>query len=356
VGTPSHLIPVSALLLALAGSAAAAPPPVPDGHTTLEIGACRLVLPLRNAGASGELAETCREAMPRIFRQLGQPLDQGAAGQIQVRLVDDPARMNEAAPAGLPPPPWSGAVAYPAHDLVLLALRNRDGGPARDLRVTLEHELSHLALRRALPDGARVPRWFSEGLAIQQSEGSSLLRDGVLRWAAAGGSVLPLAAIERYPDSPGRVNLAYAQAADFVGFLLRDGGFSGILALLDRLRQGEVFDEAFAAVYGRTVARAEGEWRASLGSGLVWVALLTGTGAVWGVITVLFIFAVAAAKRRHRRRLEAMAVEEEPVRRLIETFEQRKEALPPPPQKPPPFGGVPPRTKVVVQGRIHTLH
>ncbi|HUT79467.1 MAG TPA: hypothetical protein VM285_17350 [Polyangia bacterium] len=355
MGIPLHAALAFASLLILAGPAGAAAP-VPEGHTSLEIGACRLVLPMQNAGASGELAETCRDGAPRIFGQLGQKLDDGTAGLIQVRLVDDPARMAEAAPAGMPPPPWSGAVAYPGHDLVILALRNRDGSPAGDLRATLEHELSHMALRRALPEDTRVPRWFSEGIAIQQSEGSSLLRDGVLRWAGAGGSLLPLSAIERYPDAPGRVNLAYAQAAGFIGYLLQDGGWTGLRALLGRLGQGDDFEEAFEAIYGRSVSAAEREWRASLGNSLGWVALFTGTGALWGAITVLFILAVFAARRRHRRRLEAMAEEEQPVQRLIETFEQLKEALPPAPRKLPPFGGIPPRTKVVVKGRIHTLH
>jgi hypothetical protein len=354
VGTPSHLLPVPVLLLALAAPAEAASPPVPDGHTALEIGACRLVLPRGNAGAAGELAETCREAAPRIFRQLGQALPEDGPDRIEVRLVDDPARMAGAAPPGLAPPPWSGAAAYPEHGLVILALRRRDGGPVGDLQAVFEHELSHLALRRALPAGARVPRWFSEGLAIQQSEGSSLLRDGVLRWAAAGGSLLPLRAIERYPDAPGQINLAYAQAAGFVGFLLQDGGFPGIRALLRRMGGGEAFDEAFAAVYGQSADAAEAEWREALGGGLAWVALLTGSGALWGAITVLFLLAVSAARRRKRGRLRAMAEEEEPVQRLIGTFEQLRQELPPAPRPdpPPPV----PRTKVEIDGRYHTLH
>ncbi len=351
---PLPLLALLTLLLLPAGSARTALP-VPEGHTSLEIGACRLVLPLRNAGVSGELAETCREAAPRIFHQLGQTLGDEAAGRLEVRLVDDPARMVHAAPPGAPPPPWSGAVAYPEQDLVILALRHRDGSPASDLRVVLEHELSHLALRRALPEGAQVPRWFSEGIAIQQSEGSSLLRDGLLRWADAGDSLLPLSAIERYPESPGRVSLAYAQAAGFVGHLLRDGSWTGIRALLDRMRRGDAFVDAFAAVYGRTADDVEREWRASLTGGLGWVALVTGTGALWSVITVLFVVAVVAAGRRKRRRLEAMASEEEPVQRLIETFEQLREALPPASLSGP-SRGIPPRTKVVVDGRFHTLH
>lgn len=345
---------LAAFLLTLAGPAGALEG-VPGDHTVLDVGPCRMVLPLRNAGAAGELSRVCREAAPRIFRQLGQPLDEVDAGRIRVRLVDDPARMSEVAPAGMAPPPWSGAVAYPGHDLVILALRNRDGGPVRDLRVVFEHELSHLALGRALPEGARVPRWFSEGIAIQQSEGSSMFRDGVLRWAAAGGALLPLSAIERYPGSAGKVRLAYAQSAGFVGYLLGDGGWTGIRALLDRLGRGQGFDEAFLAVYGRTPGAAEADWRASLADNLAWLALLTGSGALWGAITVLFVVAVFAARRRKRRRLEAMLTEEEPVQRLIEAFEQVRRSPPQSaaPEQPRP---VPPPAKVVVEGRIHTLH
>jgi hypothetical protein len=175
--------------------------------------------------------------------------------------------------------------------------------------------LSHLALRKALR-GRAVPRWFSEGIAIHQSERSSLSRYWTLWTAANGDHLLSLAEIEHYPKHTGRIDLAYAEAADFLGFLLRKGGWLGIRTIIRKVAKGTSFDEAFEYAYRDSVRTMENAWLRGLLRRPQWLALVTGTGALWGFIVALFLVAYAMVKRREKKRLAKMEEEEAHFDRL----------------------------------------
>jgi hypothetical protein len=356
--------PAASIALAVALLASLVPCPAraaeregPPGLATIDAGTCRFLLPPQNEGVARKLGPVCSRASGKIFEQLG--VEAGGAPMVEVRIAGTPAGIKDLAVPHAAPPEWSGAVAYPDHGIIVLSLTHGDGRPVEDLEVMLEHELSHLAMRRAL-GGARVPRWFSEGVAIQQSEGSSLGRSAVLRLAAAGDRLLPLESIENYPTDRADVALAYAQAADFTGHLLGDLGWHGVRVVLNRLRAGDDFEEAFQAAYGGSVARMEREWRRGLREEWNWLALITGSGALWGVIVVLFVAAYVVVLRRQRRRLAQMEAEEAPLERLLSVIHDLEAkaagshvgggadtAAAAPDNT---------RTKIEVDGELHTLH
>ena len=64
---------------------------------------------------------------------------------------------------------------------------------------------------------------------------------------------MPLDKIEEYPDQVLDVNLAYAQAADFLGLLLKKGGWLSVRALIRRVSAGAEFDEALEYAFGRSL-------------------------------------------------------------------------------------------------------
>jgi hypothetical protein len=309
---------------------------------------CRFVLPEQNIGVVDELDPVCHKALTHIFGKLGVARKR-ADRPIEIRIVQEPGQMKAMAPSGSAPPDWSSAISYPDLDLILLPLTDGNGQIIVDLATMLEHELSHLALRQALK-GAPVPRWFSEGIAVQQSEGSSLSRYWILWRATRGGRLIPLTHIERYPDRPGRINLAYAEAADFVGFLLRRSGWLGIRSAIRHTAKNASFDQACEHAYGRSLASLEKEWRAGLSGRWQWVPLLTGSGLVWGLIVVLFISAYLAAKRRTKRRIVEMEAEESIIDQTIGHFEKKTSFTPTAPLIP----GK--KTKIRIDDDIHTLH
>ena len=321
---------------------------IPEGYKTSGVGYCRVAVPERNAGLSKDLLRACLEARERVYRQVGLwPVE--VRKPIDIRVVGEPSEMEDVVPEGMAPPGWSEAVAYPDLGLIVLSLRSSIGSPVRDLDIVLEHEMSHLAVRQAL-GGAPVPKWFTEGIAVQQSEKSSFRRLWVVWLAARGNTLLPLQSIERYPEKVGQINLAYAQAADFVGFLLRREGWLGIRIVLRRCARGETFPEAFEFAFRDNILSLEKEWQAGLKDRWKWLPLLTGTGAVWGAIVILFLIAYAMAKRKYRLRLKEMTKQEELIDRLA-SLEDRDLGVhfPVDTIKRPP-------TKIRVDDEIHTLH
>jgi Peptidase MA superfamily len=339
------------LVLFAVPAAAIERPMLPEEYITEARGQCHINVPAKNRGIIEELAGPC-ENFGDVKQQLG--LKQTSLVEpVEVRIVESPDQMELVAPPQAPPPSWSQAVAYPDLHMVILSLRDRVGSPVTDLNIVLEHELSHLALRKAL-GGAEVPRWFSEGVAIQQSERSSFRRYWILWSAARGRGLMPLNSIERYPDHPGVVNLAYAQAADFVGFMLRKKGWTGLRMLISQTSEGVPFDEAFELAFGHRLQSLEYEWRGGLESRWQWLPLITGTGAVWGFALVLFLLAYVVSKRRRKRRLVEMGEEEEAIEQVIQTLDSLKDKAPHSIPEVSKTARVP--TKIRVDDDIHTLH
>ena len=149
-----------------------------------------------------------------------------------------------------------------------------------------------------------------------------MARRGSLLLAALGGNVDSLAALHDYPNGGSAVALAYAQAADFVGFLVHEGGWHGVRVALTRLRNGDDLDEAFETAFGRTPGELEARWRDRLADGSSWVAVATGSSALWGLATLLFALAYVRSRQRQRRRLEEMAEAEDSIDRMVRVAER----------------------------------
>ena len=325
---------------------------VPPGFTQARTGYCRVMVPKRNVRVVSELDEICTEGIREIFGQLGHKVG-GEMPKVEVRIVSRPDEMADVAPKDSPPPKWSGAVAYPDHNMIIIPLRNRLGSPTTDLNRVMSHELSHLALRQALK-GASVPRWFSEGIAIHQSESSAFKRHMLVWLAARRDGLISLTELEHYPESVGEIDLAYAQAADFLGFLIDKEGWLGVRAVIRRIGDGTPFEDAVSYIYNYTVRGLEREWRSGLSSHWQWIPLLTGTGALWGLIVALFFVAYLAVRKRRKERLTEMAVEEAALDNVIHAIdEMAKQKLPSRPQASA-RSAVP--TSIRIDDEIHTLH
>lgn len=319
---------------------------------SVDVGFCRVEVPLRKRAVVEELDDVCTTSVREIFSTLGQRIE-GNKTPISVRIVPSPADIADVAPKGTRPPPWSEAVAFPAHNLIVLSLRNHLGSPIPHLAEVLEHELSHFALRQALQDKP-VPRWFSEGIAIHQSERSAFDRHWLVFLAARRNGLLQLNEIDQYPEAVGDVNLSYAQAADFLAWMLNENGWFGIRSVLRRVAIGHPFDKSVEAVYGQSLRSMEMEWRSKLLNRWQWVTLLTSTGALWGGITLLFLTAYVAAKRRKKRKLARMKLEEDAVDRVITAIDSLTEQKLPSSPKATSLMRMP--TKIRVDDDIHTLH
>ena len=107
---------------------------------------------------------------------------------------------------------------------------------------TLWHEMSHVYVLTAT--NHRVPRWFTEGLAVHEegdhsSEWANRLTPEVLI-AIRDKKLLPLAKLDRgfvYPDYPSQVIVSYFQAGNICDFIKEKWGEEKLLAMIHSYAQ-----------------------------------------------------------------------------------------------------------------------
>lgn len=178
------------------------------------------------------------------------------------------------------------------------------------LQETFDHEVSHIIVHDAAGPG-RVPRWFSEGVAIWQAGEPVLERLVQAQRAAIADRLVPLAELDRqFPDKGAAVSLAYAEAALFVRWLERSHGFDSLPRLFARMRSGASFDDAFVAIFEAPLATLDEAWRDGLEGESNVVLLFGDPNLLWGVMSLLFLVVAVARYRQQKAQLAAMADDE----------------------------------------------
>jgi tetratricopeptide (TPR) repeat protein len=102
---------------------------------------------------------------------------------------------------------------------------------------TLWHEMSHVFTLTAT--GHRVPRWFTEGMAVHEETavspdwGDRLSPDVIM--AIKGKKLLPIASLDRgfvHPTAPAQVIISYFQAGRIIDYINDKWGWDTLLAML----------------------------------------------------------------------------------------------------------------------------
>jgi LPXTG-motif cell wall-anchored protein len=340
------------------GSIPALPAP-PAGYSSAQDGDVSWVFPDQ---ASSEV-QSLRDAFPERFRHVSEQLGGGIDPEMVIRVARNPQEMQALAPVGHPPPGYAVGVAYPRFGVILLTLTAPSTWTRPDTEAVLTHELSHIALHRAV-EGRPLPRWFVEGVAIHQAEEHTIDRMRTLWEAASSDRVIALNELSRrFPSRPHQVNLAYAQSADVISFMLRkEDGQAKFTRLIADVRSGHELDTAVQNAFGITLVRLESEWREDTGERHGTWPLLLGGGTLWALASLLVLFAWRRRKRRMQARLDEWAEEEREVDRIEATLDEAllkaeaEEAMTLIVSGDPPQGRQPAVPTVQHDGRNHTLH
>jgi hypothetical protein len=283
----------------------------PPGYTSERTGNVRWTYPLSAADEVGSLRAYQKLAWQRVVAELGVKV----SDSLDIRVALNPEQMQTLAPPKSALPGYADGIAFPKTGLVLLTLTAPETFFRPDMNRVLTHELSHVALERAV-NGAAVPRWFSEGVAVHQAGESSLTRIETLWNATLRGKLLSLAELSNaFPADHGQIDLAYAQSADFVGFMLDGRDERGhFQSLLRELANGRPFADAVQATYHVPLSYHEREWRAGLQRHYGrWPALFMGLTFVWVIGAALLGIAFVRARLRARATLRRWAIEEAPI-------------------------------------------
>jgi len=243
-------------------------------------------------GLYEEAQALAREA-PILWSQVEQVLAWDLDDMIDVTLVDHPGGVARS--TGMPR--WVAGVADPPTGTIAIA-RHAPDGSRTDLSRLLQHEMAHVALHRAV-GGARVPRWFHEGVAQSIAEEIDLARAETLAGVVFGAGVPPLSELEaNFHGDDHNVNVAYAAARDFVLFLrYEDGTGARFRQALTQLRGGHAFRAAFVRAYDTTLDDLDRRWRSGLLGRFVWFPLLGAGGLPFAVLAPLVLLAWLRRRR-----------------------------------------------------------
>ncbi len=175
------------------------------------------------------------------------------------------ADYNDLGDAILYEPSWTGGVAFPENNIVIIGISpgNLDWG-----KRTEAHELTHVLVGHltfsCLGD---VPTWLNEGLAVY-SEGT--LEDYSMQQledAIKNDELFPVRSLSGgFSEIVDKMELSYSQSYSIVKFLIEEYGRDKMNDLLVALRDGETIDAALQQVYGFNVEGLEDAWRASIGA------------------------------------------------------------------------------------------
>jgi len=134
----------------------------------------------------------------------------------------------------------------------VVAMDSPSGRPAGTFHwaSTLWHELSHVFCLEAT--GHRVPRWFTEGLAVHEETAVSPewgdRIQGPMLEAISTGKLLPVAGLERgfiRPTFPGQIGLSYFQAGRICDYINERWGYDTLLAMMHSFGELKETPEVF---------------------------------------------------------------------------------------------------------------
>ncbi len=235
------------------------------------------------------------------------------AGTTEVRVALGRAEYEAMALPGSRPPGWAVALAWPEANVVLVDARSL---ASPEGTTTLRHELVHIALGRL---GAGWPRWFQEGVA-QSLTGERAFRTehySTMAIAIAAGRLYDFSALaDGFPERPQDVEVAYAQSAEFIGYLRSTHGPERFGELIDLVSTGVPFERAFGRAFHSSLSVEEAAFRDDVALRYPWWPVLLGSGTLlWCFASVLMVIAFV----RRRRAVAVLRAEQLRVELLEDT-------------------------------------
>ncbi len=254
-------------------------------------------------------------ALPRLALDLGVPI----GDTIHIYIAPSDAEFRAMQPGKAPT--WADATAYPG--LGVIYLRGPGARPATDepLQQVLEHELVHVLLGRAFAPEV-PPDWLQEGVAQVMARQNGPENTEVLSRGMATGALLSLDELTRqFPGDPLRAEVAYAQSADFVSWLVAEHGAAMLPVLVREMATGGSVDAGLYRATGRFLPDLEADWRARLSSGMpLSLNWATSGDALFALAGLALLFGGVLRRRQFHRRLAAMEAQERLVDELVAAY------------------------------------
>lgn len=256
----------------------------------------------RYEAATLPMRERASADLARLADELGYDELQG----IQVWVLKDIGEYFERHNLPNTAPKWAAGISLSNQSTVVIQMRAAPGTGVEEFETTFHHELVHVALDRAA-GGRGLPRWFHEGFAIMHADEWSADKSEMLSRAAAQGALTPFNELTaRFPEHHNSASLAYAQSFHFVREWKTRYGDDVYARVLERVREGELFHQAFRNVTDDSVAVAEARWLQDLKNASSLWSLFNDGALIFFGASLLFLVAWWTRRNRNARKLRSM--------------------------------------------------
>ncbi|HEX9885098.1 MAG TPA: hypothetical protein VGA70_01350 [Longimicrobiales bacterium] len=208
-------------------------------------------------------------------------------------------------------PEWSGGVAIPGRNALVLPAYGGGLSRAGEAWRVLRHEWAHLGLHQYLGN-LRIPRWFDEGYA-EWAGGWDAGEAWRLRILLASGRAPPLDSLSfRWPSDATSAQAAYLLSATALEYLVSESGERGLELFLARWRDMGSFDGALRVTYGVTSGQLEEDWRRYVRRRYGWAYVASHSMVFWGLLALTLLLMVRIRGRHRRERMARLRADELP--------------------------------------------
>jgi hypothetical protein len=207
---------------------------------------------------AGDLLDAATDGLALLEQDTGLQPEQ----PIDLYIYADTYDMREAI---LYEPGWTGGLAFPEHNIVILGISESDMDWGRDAEV---HELTHVLVGHlTFSCLGGVPTWLNEGLAVYSEGELDPASQSQLDDAIRNDELLTIRSLSGgFSEVPNKAFLSYSQSYSIVKYLVEAYGQEKMTSLLTSLRDGLAIDAALQEVYGFDVEGLEDEWRQAIGA------------------------------------------------------------------------------------------
>jgi len=162
-------------------------------------------------------------------------------------------------------PGWTGGLAYPEHNIVIIGIAPDQLAWGKR---TEAHEMTHVMVGHlAFTCLGSIPTWLNEGLAVYGEGGPEVSSQQQFKAAVTDNTLSSVRALSgNFSEDPGQADLSYSESYSLVNFLIKTYGQDKMLALLGALRDGATVDGGLQTIYGFDVEGFEDAWRAAIGA------------------------------------------------------------------------------------------
>jgi hypothetical protein len=200
---------------------------------------------------------------------------------------------------------WIAGYVDQQTNIVVLFPQRIGSYPWNSLEKTLYHEISHVLTNRAAGN-MPVPRWFNEGLASAAESSWGIEARTRSEWEILITKQLTETELDGlFTQGPREITRAYALADALVRDLLIIYGPLTPAKILDRMTEGQTFDQAIYDTTGDSVEEIiENFWKRHR-IWESWIGIIGNPFTLWTFITTLALIAIwRHRKRRIQRRLQ----------------------------------------------------